>query len=279
MTGRLRTGDLVYLSGLKDRSYNDHVCHVVRPVDVETGRAGVELHRSLWLDIQDVETKRRRDIPLAVKPENLKLCRRPSEFPETTSPIGTLSKPFLQTILCDRGWSLPVELFEIVHGYIEIKKLIVTDVTVSGCSSTRGDFPIGCVIKDGEEKWWISADGSFVGGEGEEHLEFSFGSKPRRIRFLGMRIPTLPAGPLSVRNFHLLAKGGLHSDWVPVTGELETLDRPEMQEFAIHPPIEATAVRLVCTKNAQAALLSTIGNGKEVERSCWCVGLFQVRFS
>lgn len=75
-------------------------------------------------------------------------------------------------------------------------------ISVSCASTTRGDFPLKEILTTNERSWWISADGSFELGYGREWLEFSFGGL-KRISYIGIRIPPMPQGPLSVREFVL----------------------------------------------------------------------------
>merc|ERR1719387_598586 len=128
-----------------------------------------------------------------------------------------------------------------------------SDVSLTSCSSTRGDFPLSEVLTSNVSTWWISAEQSMPGGVGEEWLQFSFGGT-RRVSFLGIRIPPLPMGPLSVREFHVLENDRNDEEcWKlasPVT--MHTLDLSELQEFAFNPPMDTSAVRLVCTSNAAA---------------------------
>ena len=95
-----------------------------------------------------------------------------------------------------------------------------------------------------------------------------------RVRVWERKIPPLPFGPLSVREFHLEAR--THDDpteWTRVTPDLLTLDQAELQGFAIVPAIDALAVRLVCTRNA-AARQTVRGIG-----AADCIGLFQCLFA
>jgi len=124
------------------------------------------------------------------------------------------------------------------------------------------------VLNDARDKWWISSPGSMPRGCGREFLEFSFGSIPRRIEFVCLCIPPLPYGPLSVRTFYVLAKS-VEGSWESASPELQTLDRSDLQEFALVPPVDTTAIRIVCTRNATA---DGLGNSD-------CTGLFQVAFA
>jgi hypothetical protein len=144
------------------------------------------------------------------------------------------------------------------------------DISVTGCSSSRRDFPLEVVLNDARDEWWISAPGSTPGGYGEEYLEFSMGSVPHRVQFVSLCIPPLPHGPLSVRAFHVLAADASGS-WVSVSPEFLTLDRADLQEFALVPPVDTTAIRIVCTRNAAAGGNPIFGTD--------CIGLFQVSFA
>ena len=102
----------------------------------------------------------------------------------------------------------------------------------------------------------------------------------RRLNFIGMEIPPMPQGPLSVRKWHVevpavageddCAGSDCGSGWKVASEQFTTLDREGLQEFALVPPIEAATVRVVCTENALA--------GSE-EPWCDCIGLFQLRFA
>merc|ERR1712113_785639 len=110
---------------------------------------------------------------------------------------------------------------------------------LDACSSTRGDFPLSEVLSPDRSTWWISGEQSMPGGVGQEWLQFSFGGV-RRISFVGVRIPPLPQGPLSVREFHLLKSecDGAEAWTLISPAGMTTLDRPKIQEFALDPPVD-----------------------------------------
>jgi hypothetical protein len=54
-----------------------------------------------------------------------------------------------------------------------------------------------------------------------------------------MRIPPMPSGPLSVRDFHLESAMSAEGPWRHASATFSTLDRPEMQSWAIRPPRDA----------------------------------------
>ena len=82
------------------------------------------------------------------------------------------------------------------------------------------------------------------------------------MHFFGISIPTLPHGPLSVRQFApggSRGKGG-DSHWHREPPHVfETLDEEGLQQFAVVPPIEAGFVRLVCLTNAAGDSRSPLG--------------------
>lgn len=262
-------GSVVRLVGMHNSEYNHHIGRVVTPLG-NAGHVGVALHGAV------VANAERDDEPIALSVENLRALRLPGT-PAEPSQLGTVHKWALDRLLGEAGWGLPEAVAEQVCSYLRVHWVHAQDVTVSGCSSTRGDFPLQAVLGERRDEWWISAKGSMPGGVGEEYLEFSFGQRPRRISVVALRIPPLPRGPLSVRDFHLLAlRPGLdpssESSWIAASpNPLQTLDRADLQELAVVPPVETTAIRLVCTRNAVAGFQSKLYTG--------CVGLFQVSFA
>merc|ERR1711971_583547 len=141
--------------------------------------------------------------PISLKPSNL---RRISPVASSTSLslVGSVSPHAIFNLFGERGWGLPDHVAKDISQQLLIEKVCKEEVVVSGCSSTRGDFPLEGVLAD-DDSWWISDQQSMPMGVGEEYLEFSFGAIPRRVEFICLRIPPLPSGPLSVRNFHLQA--------------------------------------------------------------------------
>ena len=171
-----------------------------------------------------------------------------------------------------------------------------------GCSSSRGDFDLDAVLNSNDSEWWISDSPNFSFGKGREWLEFDVSHQstgaPRRVNALGIKIPVLPYGPLSVRQFHIEHCSGheftknadtkfavleermraLSRQWISNPAhKFTTLDVKEMQIFALVPPIDASRIRIVCTTSA-------IGDQGEhyprqqLELMGNCVGLFQCNF-
>ena len=275
------------LVNLKSSQYNHHVGKVVDERHCESqGRFWVELHGVEWPDLDNSGTPAGR-VRLSIKVENLRRCPRSLERPSRSTVLGTLASAHVESILGECRWGLPRDLVAAVIDFLSIGRIRHEDVAIKGASSTRGDFPVTTVLGDKPNEWWISKQGSFKHGRGVEWIEFEFGS-PRRVSFIGIKIPPLPHGPLSVRRFHVtvpLAAGlgsspGDEFSWVnPLPGvSFVTLDVEEIQEFALSPPVETSRIRLVATENAAAAAHG-LSIPSAISLSSWCVGLFKVRFS
>ena len=84
--------------------------------------------------------------------------------------------------------------------------------------------------------------------------------RPRRVERVDMRIPPMPSGPLSVRDFHLESSMAADGPWQRASATFNTLNRAELQSWALRPPIEATHVRIrsshcACAPNCLPAVL------------------------
>lgn len=271
-------GSLVRLVGLSKTEFNHHVGHVVTPT-LENGRVGVSLHNSIFTNDQLPRSYGREYASMSFKHENLRRIVRPEPDIEV-SVWGTISKKLILRFFGEFGWGLPDLVARKIADHLCLHTMVPSEVLVRGCSSARGDFPISAVLNANENEWWISSSGSTPAGRGNEYLEFSFGGF-KRVSFVALKIPPLPVGPLSVRDFHIVAltPGMQASDsnaWVVASpNPLKTLDRGDLQEFALDPPIEAESLRLVCMLNAAAAE----EGGASGMLFADCIGLFQVAFA
>lgn len=261
-------GEVVVLKGLKKGELNEHVGKIVSELG-HSGRHGVRLHCRPYAE----SVSEAHDYPpIAVKPEHLQ--RIPCiTSGEQVGLVGTVGPKTVSMLFGERGWGLPDTVVPDVLRFLLVERVSMDQVTVSGCSSSRGDFPLAAVLNDAQGEWWISESGTMPGGHGCEYLEFQFAPssvdpKLRRIEFIGLKIPPMPYGPLSVRSFRVLALTA-SGQWMPASNELQTLDRSDLQFFALA-PVDATAMRLECTVNAAAGSRASFSD---------CIGLFQVSFA
>jgi hypothetical protein len=282
LNGELSVGSLVRLVGLKRSEFNHHVGQVVTGMD-ERGRIGVLLHAAIFHD--DEPTQARKEYaPMSFSRANLREVKQPTPGVELSS-RGTLSRTLLLRMFGEKGLGLPDDVTDRIVHFLTLHVFTPSDTVVSGCSSNRGDFPLSAAVNSNEAEWWISSAGSTPSGIGNEYLEFSFGGF-RRISYVALKIPPLPWGPLSVRKFHLLAlRQGMRAEasqslaWTLASeNPLQTLDRADLQEFALVPPCETESLRLVCTVNAAAAAAEGGGSARG-RGAADCIGLFQVCFA
>lgn len=163
--------------------------------------------------------------------------------------------------------------------FLVVQPVVGTEISAVACSSTRGDFPLSITLAEEEESssWWISAEGTMVNGIGEQWLEYkltpSAGTILRRCRFVGVSIPPLPQGPLSVRQFRVDSSQDGGKTWMLGGTIYETENETGIQTFRLAQEIDANRVRLVCLTNAAA-------RNDEIY-SAWydCVGLYRVRWT
>ena len=100
---------------------------------------------------------------------------------------------------------LPIDLAKDSASFLQVETIDISEVSVTRASSTRGDFPLSSVLGNDDGTWWISAEGSMKNGRGEEFIEFNLSpdGTARRCSYIGISIPPLPQGPLSVRRFRV----------------------------------------------------------------------------
>lgn len=271
----LSVGDMVRVADFEKAQFNQHVGTIVTPLGAD-GTLGVSLHGAIWPQASDIDDGHP---AIALRPEHLRrIVHRTT--PKALSVRGTVSPRMVFNLLGECGWGMPDNVVQHIVECLKVERVCQDEIIVSGCSSSRRDFPLEAVLNDNTSEWWISASGSMPDGFGSEYLEFSFGAMPRRLEFVSLRIPPLPMGPLSVRHFHVLALD-LSGSWFVASPSLQTLDRGDLQEFALVPPIDTTSIRIVCTGNAAAA---TMDLRLCRSRECGvgfaeCTGLFQVSFA
>lgn len=234
------------LHSLNAESYNHRVGRVVLNEN-KNGRLGVALDGCVW-----PARSRPRETRL-FKPGNLSSCTRRALC---AGPLPLEVATRLVSALAEDAIAKVILAFLLVSPADEA-------VSVSA-TSTRGDFPLSSVLDDDDSTWWISAEGSMPNGRGREALIFTFPSR-RLVRYIGIRIPPLPHGPLSVRRFALEGDGKAH----PIT--FLTRDESGTQEFAVVPPLECSELRLLCFTNA-AEGNERVGRGFGLD----VVGLFRV---
>lgn len=260
-----------------DSRQSEYLDHVGRVRSLQPGgKVKVALHGALWkLD----RIAQRREHLVSMLSSEVQLLARPA--PDVMIK-GAFNSRIIIRLMGEQGWGLLNGIAEIIAECLLVGNVNIDKVCVDGSSSTRGDFPLSEVLTCNQSTWWISAAGSMPGGVGREWIEFSFGSFCS-IKYIGIKIPPLPQGPLSVREFCVMRRridpfGRTLADdcetaWELVSPQIwQTLNTPDVQEFAFEHSIQAERLRLVCTKTAAAGYLARMGGVD-------CIGLFQVCFA
>lgn len=150
--------------------------------------------------------------------------------------------PLLLTLLHGRG--LPKELARYALRFLYVRRVAMEEVSVRAVSSDRGDFPLSELLSPRDDTWWISTLKTQFEHEWVD-LATSTDGLPRRVTGVKIKIPPLPYGPLSAKTFDVCYTGA-DSGWKMCYGVLraETLDRAELQEFALPGGVDATTIRI-----------------------------------
>jgi len=184
----------------------------------------------------------------------------------------------LTILLYMRRKGLPDDIGDHIGSFLEVKSVNFPQVSVIRASSDRNDFPLDSVLQANPRTWWISGEGSMIGGRGEEFIEFQLDPRrlTKRVSFIGISIPPLPYGPLSVRKFRIdssmTGEGGGAEVWTRGC-VFETADMSGVQTYELPQPIDAVFVRFVAITNASAST-----NVFAARNAHDCVGLYHVRF-
>jgi hypothetical protein len=155
---------------------------------------------------------------------------------------------------------LPPELSVRVLEYLVIEPVSATEVQVVGCSSHDGVHPLKACLSDDDTTWWMAAESSMPLGRGNEHVELLMGPTLRRVKAIAIKIPPLPQGPLSVREFRLDAPAN-NGEWKAISSVFTLDNRLGFQRFLLADEMDAKQVRLVCLSNQISTHIDGPGPG------------------
>ena len=242
-----------YLFGLKNQSsYNYHVVQILSTKLFYDNLSKLNER----IPVKLLSLKKR----LSAKVKNLKLFKYVSINELVNGTIIQEPIPMLQTNLPDtiklvdiidfveNELDLPQGLGKYIASFLTISEMVYDNVKAIGCSSTSKQFEISEVLNTKENTWWIS------NGRCPQWVEFEI-DNPTLLRQICIKIPALPYGPLSVRQFKISIlknkkKGNEKKEqddeqdddndtnmFIQDDRILETLDTEKMQIFALDPPI------------------------------------------
>ena len=169
---------------------------------------------------------------------------------------------------------LPPELSKHVSKFLTVRRAVRDEVeAVTASSMDMAPHKLADCLVDNEESWWMSALGTMPGGRGEEYVEFRLSKIPvlRRVIAVSVRIPPLPQGPLSVREFRVdvADEVGL---WRQLPGVHSVDNRTGMQRFPIG-DVDAHSVRVVCLSSQISTYI-----GEDPDHNFERVGFYAVQF-
>ena len=170
--------------------------------------------------------------------------------------------------------TLHPELCRRVADFFVIQPVQPDQVTVVGCSSSDGVHPVAACLTPDESTWWISGADSMPRGKGREYVEFQLSPQPLvRLNAVSLKIPPLPAGPLSVRDFELQAPDA-QGVWTAVSPVFRLQNIAGMQRFELPEKLDLIKVRVVCLSNQLSDFYNEQMFGFTYQR----VGYYTVRF-
>lgn len=181
---------------------------------------------------------------------------------------------------------LPPDLAARVVSFLTVQPVDPNRLTAQCCSSHDGVHRLQEAVSDSENTWWLARSGTMPDGKGREYVQFAlkpkvpvaealcaplFASSPStlcRLRYVRIKIPTLPLGPLSVREFHL-ETFDLYRGWRPITPTFCVNGNHEgWQTFAVPGGgRDVSEVRVVCTSNQMAPYLEKVDWSSDLVRT------------
>lgn len=166
--------------------------------------------------------------------------------------------------------ALVIERMQMRIPIVDMREVRVCGVSSSDLSVSS--HPSHTLMAD-DSMWWISQQ-RFEGGRGYEYIDYSFGQVVQ-VCVVKIKIPPLPHGPLSVRDFCLESWDSNANDFVRNRAHrFMTQDTRKWQSFLLDPPIESSRVRLACLSNAAAAYSLF----RQEFNNANAVGFFQICF-
>mmetsp|Transcript_10549 Transcript_10549/g.21696 ORF Transcript_10549/g.21696 Transcript_10549/m.21696 type:complete len:200 (-) Transcript_10549:7-606(-) len=118
--------------------------------------------------------------------------------------LGTPAQsPFSRVASSPR--TLPPELCDRVLSFLTVHRVQQDKVRATNCSSHDGIHSLRHTLRDNETTWWLSKTGSMPNGRGKQWVQYLLDESSNLVRVssVSIKIPPMPQGPLSVREFCL----------------------------------------------------------------------------
>ena len=151
------------------------------------------------------------------------------------------------------------ELAAKVLSYLTVERVVPGQVRATSCSSHDQLHPLSASLEDDESNWWLSQPGSLPGGVGRQYVQYQLcnGHTLCRLSRVSIKIPPLPMGPLSVRQFYL-ETFDIDRGWHAMTPHLTVSGNKSGWQTYDLMPCDVREVRLVCVQNQMANYLQQL---------------------
>jgi hypothetical protein len=177
---------------------------------------------------------------------------------------------------------LSSDLAHLCISFLTVEPVTHNQVTAVACSSTDGSHELQECLIDSETSWFMSALRTMPRGAGREWVEFRLGPLTRRLVAVCIKIPPLPAGPLSVRLFQLQVRPNeklptdSETSWITLPNIYQVASETGWQNFPLQEPVDALQVRILMLKNQLFQVIREIS--PSLASPYENVGFFAVRF-
>jgi len=240
-----------YISGSKlKRSFNNHIVQIRGSRDEFESASPFERFKVKVLSNGKTQRLSKSHLSLF---DYTELHRKIKSKPGKVAPIslpGTAPLEHIVSIL-DERLGMTSGIPQIITEYLQISPFVMEEMKAVACSSDAGHFPLSECLTLNSSTWWISAESA------PQFIEFQI-ARPMILKQIGLIIPPLPYGPLTVPRFAI--SYSVDGSFVEDSRVFETLDSSNMQMFALDPPIvldggckntdQPIRFRLVCKTSA-----------------------------
>ena len=180
---------------------------------------------------------------------------------------------------------LPSELATRVLSFLVVEPVKRSQVRPVCCSTHDRIHPLFESLTDRETTWWLAEQGSMPKGRGRQYVQYSLSPTLCRLKRVSMKIPPLPQGPLSVREFYL-ETFRMERGWFRISPNYLVKSQEGWQGFDLPDGgLDVDEVRVVCVSNQMAEYLEDLdvttlqnhGLAADIQRFA-SVGFFSIRF-
>lgn len=235
-------------------------------IDIGQARQRNSYRRNLHIEPPAVDEATNN--PLLVRP----IARSYKQLYDALRNFDFRSSPLSQQM------TLPAELCERVLSYLTVKRVKQENVEATLCSSHDNVHHLSQTLVGNETTWWLCRPGTMPNGRGNQWVQYIMNRHEmnlQRLSAVSIRIPPMPQGPLSVKEF-CLQSFSIERGWHAITPIFTVANQVGWQRFVFE-DVDVSEVRLVCLCNQIAEYLDR--NELSPYKSRFeSVGFFAVQF-